>query len=219
MTACSAAPVGAVSSLPDWGRVVIVGGGPSVRAQVEQWNPWSAQSWSVIAINEAWRLLPVERIDMLYACDVEWWRVNDGAQFLKAACCIKASQDERACKQWPDIDRVWMQDPQRFVFGEKGEIGGGGNSGFQALNLAVSMGATEIALVGFDYTIDRGTHWHGDHVAPLWNPFRDTCRKWVEDMTKAAPQIAAAGVTVWNCSPESALTCFEKRDLSIVATD
>ena len=40
-------------------------------------------------------------------------------------------------------------------------IGGGGNSGFQALNLALQWGARKIILVGFDLTDENGLHWYG----------------------------------------------------------
>ncbi|HCZ48509.1 MAG TPA: hypothetical protein DCZ11_05850, partial [Gammaproteobacteria bacterium] len=43
----------------------------------------------------------------------------------------------------------------------------GGNSGYQALNLAVLLGAERVILLGYDM---HGGHWHGRHGGRLNNP-------------------------------------------------
>jgi len=89
-------------------------------------------------------------------------------------------------------------------------IGGGGNSGFQAMNLAVKQGATRLLLLGFDF---RGAHWFGQHPAGLGNPSDSTMQRWVACMETAAKQLSDRGVEVVNCSRDSALTCFPRRNI------
>lgn len=93
---------------------------------------------------------------------------------------------------------------------EPGVIGDGGNSGFQAINLAVQFGASKIILVGFDMRIDAGIHWHGRHGRGLNNPTELNVTKWRRVLDAVAPQIASLGVRVINCSPVSALAAYPK---------
>ena len=63
----------------DWigETVVCIGGGPSLTlADVTS----IAGKARVIAINDAYRMAPWA--DMLYACDLKWWRWHDGAPYF-----------------------------------------------------------------------------------------------------------------------------------------
>ena len=89
----------------------------------------------------------------------------------------------------------------------------GSNSGFQALNFAVLAGAKTVLLLGYDArepSSGKPSHWFGEHpeVAPIaaFADYRRSC-------TAAAVLIKAAGVRVLNCSPGSAIDCFERMDL------
>lgn len=112
----------------------------------------------------------------------------------------------------PDIKRIKINiDRDDILTGEVGLVGSGGNSGFQALNLAVQFGALRIALVGFDMTDRSGVHWYGRN---RWNrannPDHSNFRRWITAFDRAAPDLKNMGVEVVNCSPHSALTCFPK---------
>lgn len=101
-----------------------------------------------------------------------------------------------------------------------GTVGAGGNSGFQALNLAVQFGARKIILAGFDMTDDSGVHWYGRNTwSGANNPDYTNFRKWISAFESAAPQLAALGVRVVNTSPHSALTCFPKMSLQEAVDD
>ncbi len=190
--------------LPDWTdqRAVIVASGPSA---VEQPIDLARGAAKVVAINNSWRLAPWA--DMLYASDAAWWRAHE-----PAFDGLRVSRS--------DVDgvvRVAIRDkdhPRRDVmqFDELGLIGAGGCSGFQALNLVAQMGATDIALVGFDARVDNGVHWHGRHEL-TGNPTRWTAATWARNLDAAAPVLAARGIRVVNCSPVSALTAYEKMGL------
>jgi hypothetical protein len=93
-----------------------------------------------------------------------------------------------------------------------GAIGSGSNSGFQALNAVIQFGATRIGLVGFDYRIDLGIHWHGSHQR-LNNPSASSCEMWRRYLDGVANDIDAMGIEVVNCSPISALRNYRKSTL------
>lgn len=95
------------------------------------------------------------------------------------------------------------------------KVSTGSNSGYQALNLAVLAGAKTVILLGFDGrpAAEGKTHWFGDHprVEPL------TVYPVIRDAFKAAAEaIKAAGVSVLNCSPGSAIETFPRADLAEV---
>ena len=89
-------------------------------------------------------------------------------------------------------------------------VGAGGNSGFQALNLAIQFGATGIMLVGIDCSLDHGGHWHKQHQMPMSNPAANNVQRWQQAFDGVAARIAALGVDVVNCSPISKLTKYPK---------
>lgn len=92
-----------------------------------------------------------------------------------------------------------------------GCVGWGGNSGFQALNLAVQFGARDIVLIGYDMS---GNHWHGRHRGLLRNPESSVLQRWASRFDLVAPQLAALGVRVLNASRESAIRRFQKVSLA-----
>jgi hypothetical protein len=94
-----------------------------------------------------------------------------------------------------------------------GRIGWARNSGFQAVNMAACFGATRIVLVGFDMTLEGGSHWHGDHGTGLSNPTQKRMAEWRRDMDAAASDLARIGVEAINASKVSALVNYRKAPL------
>ncbi|MFV1983009.1 MAG: hypothetical protein ACC657_05650 [Thiohalomonadales bacterium] len=85
-------------------------------------------------------------------------------------------------------------------------VSGGGNSGYQAVNLAYILGAKTILLLGFDMF---GDHYFGKHPKTLVNgsPF-DMFIKSFESITK--------DIEIINCTRKTALNCFPKMSLESV---
>lgn len=76
-----------------------------------------------------------------------------------------------------------------------------GNSGYGALNLAYHMRPKNIYLLGIDGTMGyfytkKGTNRPLTYISTLFK--------------SAVPQLDAAGIKVYNVSPRSTITCFEK---------
>lgn len=149
--------------------------------------------------------------DALYGCDGAWWRLNAGVPGFTG---LKLTQDGPAAAAFSDLRKVeLLRGKDRILCERPGVIGDGGNSGFQALNLAAQFGARLIAAVGFDMRLDRGAHWHGAHGYGLNNPSERNLVHWRLALHQAAADLAALGVRVVNASEESTLTAFPKMPL------
>lgn len=91
----------------------------------------------------------------------------------------------------------------------------GGNSGFQAINLAFLWGAKRIVLLGFDCKPVGGkAHWFGQHPEGLTQvqPYD----LWLEHYPQLAYDLKREGVQVVNCSRDTAITCFERATIETV---
>lgn len=103
---------------------------------------------------------------------------------------------------------------EEIVVNQFGRVGYGGNSGFQAVNLAVQFGCRTIILVGFDMSDKAGIHWHGEHVKGLRNPTAKSLARWRGVLDAQAEALKQMGVRVLNAAPNSALTAYPKMTFS-----
>jgi hypothetical protein len=184
--------------------VAILAAGPSLaQADIDHCR----NAAHVLAIKDAIRLAPWAEV--LYACDKRWWRAHPETRSFGGLKYGIEAMPER-----PDVQ----------ILRNTGEIGleleptgvrVGRNSGYQAINVAVHLGATTIVLLGYDMQPDaHGQHrWFGNHSyggpTPPYILFRERLATLVEPLQQV-------GVTVINCSPGSALDCFEQRPLHAV---
>jgi len=200
-----------LSWMPDWEDqcVAIVASGGSVRKEAVN---LLKDRIHVVAVNNCFELCPWA--EMLYACDAKWWRAKKGVASFKG---IKVSADK--VPEFPDINQVEIRRSagiivQAMLFDRIGEIGAGGNSGFQALNIMAQMKVSSVALLGFDMCLVGGQiHWHGRHPdsgSVLYNPDQMAFDRWIGRMNDAAPILKSRGIEVVNCSSHSALKCFPK---------
>jgi hypothetical protein len=193
--------------IPDWRGdvVVIVAGGPSAGDIDLAAGRASAR---FLCVNEAWRLAPWA--EALYACDAAWWKARAGVPEFQG---LKIAHDATACVAYRDIVQTHIaRGVDKILTETVGITGDGGNSGFQALNIAVQFGATRIVLVGYDMRIDRGLHWHGPHPKGLNNPSEQVLARWRRALDGTAETLAGLGVEVLNASPVSALKAYPIMD-------
>lgn len=109
---------------------------------------------------------------------------------------LRITQDRGAAARW-GIERSPCRNVNDLVL--RGEaIGSGRNGGFQVFNLVVRAGAKKIILLGFDCSLRHGAHHHGRHPPGLNNPTQAGVDAWRGHMERAAPVVAALGVTVIN---------------------
>jgi hypothetical protein len=186
----------------DWSgaTVVIMASGESLSgeqcAAIAEWRgDQDARSRRVIAINTTFQRAPFA--DAIYGADEAWWKVY--LRDVRAAC----AGAELFSAQRTDGVREVKHARGPGLNKTKGVVNEGGNSGYQAINLAYHAGAKRLVLVGYDM---RGGHWHGDHPPGLNK--RPSYAHWIRDMKQLALDLEREGVQVANASPKSALRCF-----------
>jgi hypothetical protein len=127
---------------------------------------------------------------------------------------LKLCQDAAVCAAIQPLHKIEVKSgADEWLLDEPGRIGDGGNSGFQAINLALQFGASKIILVGYDMRLDRGVHWHGRHGSGLNNPRDVNVMRWRRAIDAAAPTAARLGVRIINASMESALCAYPKMSI------
>lgn len=160
---------------------------------------------ATIAIKENHDLAPWA--DVVYGCDAAWWRNNNGLDKYHG---LKVAADRRITHQ--DIHLLKIEASDDIMrFDTPGQVGSGGNSGFQALNLAVQFGAQKILLIGFDVSDRSGVHWYGrNHGMGRSNPSEINFRRWRAAFYNAAGPLENHGIEVINASENSTLKCFRR---------
>jgi hypothetical protein len=199
---------------PDWrGKAVaIIASGPSAKtSSIER----LAGRCPVIAIKQSFEL--AKFADVVYGCDFPWWAYRKGLPEFRG---LKLGFDPQVKSlgvtpikigRTKEVmhgrvrERGYSDD---ILTAEPGVIGGGRNSGFQALNLAVQFGAARILLVGYDMTCGKHKHWYG---ANQWERANNPTDHWFErdvipHMERAIATIAKIGVEITTTSPYGRLS-------------
>lgn len=184
------------------GTILCVASGPSLKQADIDYSRGRIDA--AIAINTSYQRIPWAHA--LYAADAHWWGWHKGAKDFAGE---RYSVSPEAAK--------WGVSILRNAGSEGLELSPDGlktgrNSGYQAINLAVHLGATRIVLLGYDMQRGPGheSHWHGDHPQHQESPFGIFIEKF---KTLVAP-LAELGVEVINCSPRTALKVFPVRPLT-----
>lgn len=128
---------------------------------------------------------------MLYAMDLVWWKT-----YLAEASKEFKGQMVGPFRNLPGVSRAPSATKQ--------------NSGAGAIALAASIGAQRVILVGFDGQKTGGrAHWHADHPEGLGNA--GVVAEWPGHFRALARELK--GVDVVNCTRETAVDAFPRRDL------
>lgn len=144
--------------------------------------------------------------DAVYGCDAPWWVSRRGLPEFKG---LRITYEARAADQFPGLHRTDIRRKEdRLLFDRAGEVGDGGNSGFQGLNLVAQWGAVRIIGIGFDYV---GEHWYGrNNWAFANNPDESNFARWRRAMEGAAAELGRRGVDFVNCSKISTINNFRR---------
>ena len=184
--------------------VALLGAGPSLtRADVDACHGVVP----VIAINRAVDWAPWANV--LYACDEKLWHWIQGAPNF-AGLKYGLHQAIPAAK-W-GVSVLQNTGPLGLELDPTG-LRTGYNSGYQAINLAVHLGAARVVLLGYDMgpAADGRTHFHAPHpdehrVPSPYPQMRAAFASLVEPL-------AALGVSVVNCSRQTTLEVFPRATL------
>lgn len=178
--------------------VVIFGSGNSLTD--EQIELARQMQCNYIAINDTYKRVPFS--DVLYACDYKWWNLHFDEITFNGELW---TQDLRAKREF---GLAWVLGRNKSGLGSDC-VHFGGNSGYQAINLAYLWGAKRIILLGFDCKpIDGKSHWFGQHPQGLNQT--QNFNIWISNFNMLAKDLEREGIEVINCSVESALDCFKK---------
>jgi len=84
----------------------------------------------------------------------------------------------------------------------------GQNSGYQAINLAVHLGAAHLVLLGYDLQPGPGGehHWHPPH--PIHR--RSSYQNFLRDFPTLVTPLDELGITVVNATRRTALDCWPR---------
>lgn len=173
--------------------VVCIASGPSLTPD----DVWRVKEWReqgrgrVVVVNTSFRAAPWA--DALFAMDAKWWGVYHAE--AKASFAGEMYSTANLAINF-GVRRVKQVDHHR-------------NSGAGAVSLAEWLGASRVAMLGYDCQHDgKNTHWHGSHPAGLGDAV--TVKRWP---AKFAELARAVRVPVVNCSRETALECFDRGEL------
>lgn len=192
-----------------WPEIACIASGPSLTREdcdrVCRWRS-AAEGRAAIAVNLSFRMAPWA--DVLYAADVKWWR-----------------QHHVEALQFPGEIWTCSGEPQRLhgINRCEGRIGTGlcrdprylhtgGNSGYQAINLAYHFGAHRIILLGYDMQHTGGKrHWHDNYPAGMDNA--TPVAMWRTRFGPLARDLKQDGVCVINATRKTALSAFDRMTL------
>lgn len=194
----ASSPYATVPRLWPGSTIVCLGTGPSLTRDDVEYCRGKAR---VIAIKHAIEWAPWA--DVVYSCGSDagkWWqRTGDTLGWYEG---LRYTLDPGASR-WAQVLRN-----TGFIGLETSPDGlkTGKNSGYQALNLAVHLGASRIVLLGYDMQPDAqdrdhffGAHWHNQR--PPFHAFVDLFGSLLEPLR-------ALGVRVLNATRRTALTMF-----------
>lgn len=180
------------------GTVICIGSGPSLTE--EDCEIARRAELPTIVTNTTYKRCPWAEV--LFGFDGAWWRryrAEVAAEFHgKLVTCSNIGR-------LLDVETLpshgWFQN---FA-----------NSGASAISLAVTGGAAEVLLIGFDCQKTGGqVHWHGDHPKELSNA--RSIANWHRHFRSVGRLADRSGTQVMNCSRETALTCFPRARLEEV---
>lgn len=188
--------------------MLLIAGGPSLADwQVQAARPYVRRGeLRVIGVNDAYRICNF--LDVLYAADLAWWAHHE-PRTRNVPLRVTVDGD---CASRYGLTHIPGR-PEGGLSLNSTFIHQGNHSGFQALNLAVHMGATEILMIGYDMRVTDRVHWFGDHPDGVRVGNGQQFERFRNAYPPAARQLLTLGITCINCSPESAITCFPTADL------
>jgi len=192
--------------------VAILASGPSMSQAVA--DRVGEAKVCVVAVNTTVKLAPWA--DMLYAADdfwiVKYEKLAAGFAGLKVTCS-------------DDNHHGWLALRNTGKVGFDHDVGcvrTGGNSGYQAIHLALHAHAHRILLFGFDMHSSGGEmHWHGRHPEPLRNAGEGIFERWIKHFEALSEEASNRRIEILNCTPGSALHAFRfaSMDEAFSATD
>lgn len=182
----------------------ILGCGPSL--SLVDFDALRDSGQRVVAINDA--IFEFPDADILYFCDRKWWDGEFGRRDRVDKLCVPFWRVTLE-NEIPSVFRLrntgatgFDDDPQSLRHGS--------NSGYQAIHLAVHLGAAQIILYGFDMRIVRGelhamARRERQDAAGFGRVLREEMLPKFQSLVEPLKE---RSIEVVNATPGSALTCW-----------
>jgi hypothetical protein len=216
-------------------RCWIIGGGVSLPKQfgvpdhvideVTEGNlsPYTYTSWmeflkneNVIGVNVAYLFGGL--VDVLLFGDPPFYRTHHkeirNFSGVKVACAQLGSAYKEDQK---GIKTVKKDLRKGLSINRTGGLKWNSHAGGAAIDLAASLGASEIYLLGFDMKADEKgrTHWHKEYKHKTSHSAFDLFQ---ESFSHIARDADRAGIRIYNVNPDSAITQFPKTTVKAVSS-
>jgi hypothetical protein len=196
---------------PEWRgeTCFILGGGPSLRG----FDAECLRGRRVIVVNNSYLLAPWA--DVLYFCDLSWWRQpwkrGETKTHREKVAEMFSGRVISLGTGVNDVLRLRNSGQRGLETADPAAIRHGTNSGYQAMNVAYHFGAKRIVLLGYDLHVGGGAHWHEGHwhTKPVEQFARELTRM-VKYFELLVEPLKVAGVEVLNATPGSALKCWQQ---------
>lgn len=199
--------------------IVCIGTGPSLSPQ--QVETARKKGFRLFVCNNAFNLAP--EAELLYGCNLAWWQYYWSQ--VSDLPCEKWTTNPQAAKEF---GLNWIA--ERFQLGlstDPNVISHGHGSGFSLVSMAHRAGADRIVLLGYDckYSSDYDgkarqvgsgpRHFFGEYPSVMQHWPSVKVEKGVHvELVDLYRSIAKQGlVEVINCTPGSAIDCFERADI------
>lgn len=167
---------------------ICVGSGPSL-AFTDYEKLCECQGGMIICVNSSFLLF--DNPDIIFSADYDWWKDN----YHRVSCT--------PCDKWTTSSLAsTVYGLRKFTPLRNKKF----NSGMRAIELACCLGFKKIVLIGFDCSVELGSHWHGEHVN-LRNPTDRSVFEWKCGFVRLKEEIPH-DVVVLNCSAYTELDCF-----------
>lgn len=167
----------------------------------------------IIGINNSYQF--GNWVDFLFFGDCSWYLAHRKklAQYkgVKVTCCNRFAN-----KKHEDSERIKYLGKDRTsrtgISRDVSKVAWNNNSGAAAISLAAHLGVKEIILLGFDMQKDKSgkSHWHGSHGRKNNPPFQ----RHLKNFPQIAQDAKRLGIKIYNSSPESKITVFQKNNLN-----
>lgn len=193
-------PYGVVPRLWPDSTIVCLASGPSLTPPDVEFCRGRAR---VLAVKDTIQLAPWA--DCLYACGSDasrWWERHGDA--LADFQGVRFTLDPHGAPWATVLKETGATGLERDPAG----LRTGSNSGYQAINLAVHLGASRIVLVGYDMQPDAGGRDH--FVGAPAHRQRPPFAVFLERFLTLVQPLRDLGVRVLNATRETALACFEQ---------
>lgn len=197
----------------DWEgcTAALIGTGPSMKGF--DFLRLDSPDWRIMAVKESMFDLPFA--GAIFGLDLPW--IGTRGNYLERRAAggsdvILAMPDQNTCFARP-LDGVTyvrrLRSSNRMSL-LADSIECGANSGFGAINAAVHKGVKTIVLFGYDYTANGHYNQERYDERKKWDGGDRYFPRWATHFDEAAKHLNQLGVKVFNASPQSTVTAFER---------